>query len=595
MKPFHFHFATGFLVILFFIGPWHPDPVYSAFLYKSYVVKQDMGRDILCDPHIVQKNESLIKLFKQKGEIAYKNFQEFLRIFRRINPHVRDIDKILPGQHIFIPIKKLESDALPGQSTGIVTIPFVTITNVKEIIESHSAAYEVQKGDSIFRLIDSKFRGHGKKSYQEGTKLFSLINPDIEDLNRIYPGQVIRLPDPAIRNEPWYPSLFDRKGNLISIADIGTLYPSTGVISKPSTSIPKPGRPVAPLDQTAALLKALLSKKGIYYFPRQDKDDLGLDISKIPLLSLKDGTKILFPMKGSLSDENLGVVRSFWKRIKIVPKPPKMSVEQLLDAISEAINTFSPNTRISFFDGGIKVEVRTKWLIEQTDADGKTTSRVCITPIDRPEERIHPSMNRYLEQNNIVIKEILGGVISDPPKALPEKNMPKTEGITNLRFSDRNILIKDLTSVIGYTFAEDITVSFPYAGTQVNALTNLITRPDGQPLLVDFGNLHGGAARAIKKTGIDIIQIKREETLLNAIQKLLDALGGSYTEDPVFLGAKRPKIYNVSLTVPGFLVKNTLKAKTLLTDARLDREIILFLRDQGIEILIIGPDKPENR
>ncbi len=110
-------------------------------------------------------------------------------------------------------------------------------------------------------------------------------------------------------------------------------------------------------------------------------------------------------------------------------------------------------------------------------------------------------------------------------------------------------------------------------------------------MLVDFGNLHGGAARAIKKTGIDIIQIKREETSLNAIHKLLDALGGSYTEDPVFLGAKRPKIYNVSLTIPGFLVKNTLKVTTLLTDARLDHEIILFLRDQDIEILIIGPDK----
>ena len=169
--------------------------------------------------------------------------------------------------------------------------------------------------------------------------------------------------------------------------------------------------------------------------------------------------------------------------------------------------------------------------------------------------------------------------------------MAKTEGITNLRLSDRKILVKELTSIIGYTFTEDITVSFPYAGTQINALTNLITKPDGQPLLVDFGNLHGGAANAIKKTGIDIIQIKREETLLDAIHKLLDALGRSYTEDPVFLGAKRPKIYNVSLTVPGFFVKNALKVKTLLTDARLDSEIILFLRDQGIELFIIGPDK----
>ena len=453
------------MMILFLVAALHPDPVYGDFLFKSYIVKKDMGRDILCDPHIVQQNESLVKLFKQKGEISYKNFREFLQIFQRINPHVQDIDKILPGQQIFIPIKKLQSDALPGQSTGVVTIPFVTITNVKEIIETHSATYEVEKGDSIFSLIDRKFRGHGKKSYQEGTKLFRLINPDIEDLNRIYPGQVIRLPDPAILNEPWYPSLFDRKGNLISTAEVSTRYPGTGIISKLPPSIPNPGRPFTPLDQTATLLKATLSKKGIYYFPRQGKADLGLNIAEIPFLSLKDGTKILFPGKGFLSDEDLGIVRSFWKRIRIVPKPPKMSIEQLLDAISEAINTFAPNTRISFFDGNVKLEVRSKWLIEQPAEDGKTVTRICITPIDQPDERIDPSMNRYLAKNNIVIKEILGGIISDPPKAIPEKKMPKIKQLTNLRFPNYKTLIKDLSSVVGYKFSEDITVSFPYAGT----------------------------------------------------------------------------------------------------------------------------------
>ncbi|MFQ5485409.1 MAG: LysM peptidoglycan-binding domain-containing protein, partial [Desulfobacterales bacterium] len=556
MKPYRLYFMAGFMMILFSVAALHPDPVNADFLFKSYIVKKDMGRDILCDPHIVQQNESLVKLFKQKGEISYKNFREFLRIFQRINPHVQDIDKILPGQQIFIPIKKLQFDALPGQSTGVVTIPFVTITNVKEIIESHSATYEVQKGDSIFRLIDQKFRGHGKKSYQEGTKLFQLINPDIEDLNLIYPGQVIRLPEPSIRNEPWYPSLFDNKGNLIATAQIGALYPDTGSITKLPPSMPQPGRSVAPLDQTAALLKATLSKKGTYYFPRKGKADLALNIAEIPFLSLKDGSKILFPGKGSLSDQDLGVIKSFWKRIRIVPKPPKMSVEQLLDAISEAINTFSPNTRISFFDGNVKLEVRSKWLIEQPAEDGKTVTRICITPIDRPEERIHSSMNRYLAKNNIVIKEIVGGVISDPPKAIPEKKMAKIKQFTNLRFSNNKTLIKDLSSVIGYKFSEDITVSFPYAGTQVNALTNLITRPDGEPLLVDFGNLQGDAARAIKKTGLDIIQIKSKAPLRNTVAKLLRAVKGKYTENPVFLGAKRPKIYNVSLTVPGFLVKN---------------------------------------
>jgi len=65
-------------------------PADSAFLYKSYIVHQDRGRDILCDPYIVKKNDYVLKLFKQKGEIAHKDFPEFLRIFKRINPHIHN-------------------------------------------------------------------------------------------------------------------------------------------------------------------------------------------------------------------------------------------------------------------------------------------------------------------------------------------------------------------------------------------------------------------------------------------------------------------------------------------------------------------------
>ena len=88
---------------------------HGAFLYKSYIVRQDRGQDILCDPYIVQKDDYVLKIFRQRGEISHADFPEFLRIFRRINPHIPNIDKVLPGQHIFIPLKKLAHNSLQGQ------------------------------------------------------------------------------------------------------------------------------------------------------------------------------------------------------------------------------------------------------------------------------------------------------------------------------------------------------------------------------------------------------------------------------------------------------------------------------------------------
>ena len=112
MKFRELSLASVFSVILISIWLISPDSAYNAFLYKSYIIRCDRGWDILCDPYVVKKDDWLYKLFRQKGEIANKDFPEFLRIFKRINPHIHDIDKIRAGQHIIIPLKKLPPNSM---------------------------------------------------------------------------------------------------------------------------------------------------------------------------------------------------------------------------------------------------------------------------------------------------------------------------------------------------------------------------------------------------------------------------------------------------------------------------------------------------
>ena len=138
-------------------------------LYKNYVVRYDRGWDILCDPYRVEAGDWVLKIFRQKGEIAHEDFREFLGIFERLNPHVKDIDRIRPGQVVDIPIKKLAPGNLPGQDTGIVSIPFVMISSTKETIEKHSTEYTVQKGDTVSTLISKRFGGkYGDNLYNQG-------------------------------------------------------------------------------------------------------------------------------------------------------------------------------------------------------------------------------------------------------------------------------------------------------------------------------------------------------------------------------------------------------------------------------------------
>ena len=580
-----------FLVILIPACLIFPRFAYNAFLYKSYTIKYDRGWDILCDPYVVKKNDWLYKLFRQKGEISHRDFPEFLRIFKRINPHIHDINRIRAGQHIIIPLKKLSPVSMPGQSSGVVTIPFVTLPNTPETLETYSAGYTVQKGDCISILISKRYGSYGTEPYKQGIELFRRINPDIKDLDRIYAGQDILIPDPAILNRPWYQSLFDRSADNNNRPDINRSILTSKTTPEFSVSGDRGEQQTTYLSKISSVLDGKLINNGVYYFPRPDREDFALDLSRISLMELKNGTRILFPMDNKNQDPELDMVKSFWKNVHIVRISPNDSVKYVFDAVFKNLGKDFLKNRLSFFDQGVKVEVRGEWIFDKIAEKGKTVRHFCISLIDNPSERTPESILRYLDQNNIVLKEILTGNNTAAQKSNRPGPRKSAEIVSTIDSSDQKTFVNDLITAIGFTYSPNVSISFPYSGVQVKTVSNLVTGSDGNPFLLDFGDLYGDAVSAIEKTGFTVIQIKGDDNYPVIIQKILGAMDVSYTKNPIFLAAKRPAIYNTVLTIPGFLVTGTGKPRILLSFATPHSGIIQFLTNQGVKISLIEPSK----
>ena len=576
-------------LMLFIISPL---PVKGAFLYKSYVVKIDKGRDILCDPYIVQKNDWLFKLFRQRGEISQKDFPEFLSIFKRINPHIRNANKILPDQHIFIPLKILSKDSMLGQSSGIVTIPFVTIANIPEALKNHSTAYTVKQGDYLSRLIVQGYCTDEATTelYREGIKLFRLINPGIVDPNLIHTGQTIYIPSPSIRNQPWYKSLFDASGNIVEEIVLDNTVASS---ARDTASVAAVDREediaLSPLKQLSQALDARLLNKGIYYFPVQGEEDFRLDLSKFPVIELKNQSKIMF-QEDDIQAYTLNAVKSFWKDVIIVPIFQKSSSGRLFDLVMNSVFKDNIKDKLSFSDKGVEVNVTAKWIVEIPSASEGRTSSVCINFIEKPDERTPDSICRYLESRGVIIKDIVKD--GKTTKKYKKKDV-------NYRESDKNIafintleikdIVNDLLKALGYKYEQNINITFPYEGIQVEALSNLISLKDDTPLIVDFGNIYGEAIIAIKKAGMEVIQVDRGDNINTIIQKLLKGIGLDCTVDPIFFVAKRPEKYNTSLTIPGFLVTDSASNKILISTVPLHNELIQFLIDRDLKVVIVQP------
>jgi hypothetical protein len=562
-------------------------PADSAFVYKNYIVRYDRGWDILCDPYVVKKNDWILKLFRQKGEISHKDFPEFLRIFKRLNPHVHDIDRIRPGQHILIPLKKVTRDALSEQSPGVVTIPFLADSRMSEALEKYSSPYRVQRGDFISILISRQFEGYGTKAFEQGMKLFRVMNPKIKNLNHIYVGQVIRIPDPKIQSQPWFPSLFEQPAQHDKTPDIGPSITESQKTSIPYMAKDTEKQTESPLSKVAWALDAKFFNKGVYYFPRLGWEDVKVDLSRSPFMELRDGTRVFFPMNADNQASDIKMAKSFWKNVHIVTTGPGDSVEKIFDAVLSRFENKIVKNHLFISDHGVKIEVRGMWIMEQPEPSEEEKRYLCITLIDGQKERTPTSIVRYLDQNNIVVKEVLKYKIS----AARESNAPRYKRMPGdmrvINASNHKIFVSNFLGAMGYRYQPNEMISFEYAGITINAASNLATHDSGTSFLIDFGEFYGDAVHAIKKSGRNIIQVKNSDTLDAISARLLAAMGVTFTENPSFLAAKRSAGHNTTLTIPGFLIDDAETPETFLAMVPLHDGVVEFLANKGIKIMMV--------
>ena len=573
--------TATFMMVTCLVSLGLPSIFQGSILYKSYIIKKDQGREILCDPYVVRKNDYIWKIFRQKGEFATRDFPEFLNVFKRINPQLSDIDRIHPGLQILIPLKILSPGAFKDQATGTVTIPFITVSNVHKVLKPFLRAYVVKKGDVVSELVRPGFGSIQNRAYQGGLKLFKLVNPDIHNLNRIYPGQKIYLIKPQIQSQPWYHSLFDASGNIVDDFRFKTRISATGVTAlKDRQSRTKP-----PVERLAALVNAKVVNRGAFFFPQKSGQDLKIELRHNPLLKIDNEKMILFA-SDALAVSELNLIRSFWKNVKVVSTSQNASMEDMLTHIWGSQKSGDDPSKLSFSDDGLELEIRAQWIIDQSSPPKPAKQRLCITIVEDLAECTSPAITRYLKNRGIIIKEILrGSGIAQMKYQGLSKEPSKGSRVIHLDASAKERLVREVVQALGYRYTPDVDITFPYLGLQVTARSNLITN-GAKNLCIDYGDLYGEAVSAIRESGLNIIQVRAKEEFDTTLLKLLRALNVNYTADPIFYAANRPPQYNTSLTIPGYFISNPGKIKILVSESALKNEIIQFLQEKGFDKII---------
>ena len=641
------NFIVGMLAVIFGCLIMTAAPAPGAFFQKEFVVCQDQGNDVLCDPYVVRKDDYVTRLFQQRGEIAYRDFPMFLEIFKRLNPSVKNIDLIYPGQRVLVPLKIIAPNTLKGQATGTVTIPLITITNIPQQLQRNSLNYVVQPGDCVSALIAQKFGRYSTQPYKEAVEIFKYLNPQIKDLNRIHVGQAINIPVATVREEAWYPEVFDEAGELVvsqetagimqekppeQVAEKTPEPPESpepiDVEAKPvieempemppaeespaeevpaekkqveekikDTPVPAPlaPAPLAPLPsifkKAAAIFGAQLLDTGQYFFPRKGQADLKLDLAATPVMEFPSGRRILFAKNDSLPAADQAVGGAFWKKALIVTLSYDASLRELLYTICRMIDPHGCENTVSFADNGITVTMRGELIYKNAGNPGK----ICVVLLDTADQRLPVSLHQFLEKNQIVVSEWIDGENFFGPapvsKSSGQAPGPLPGYLVTPDTSRPAAFVADFAAAFGMKYQTGVEISFPCAGFQVKARSNLLSIAPGREFLVDFGDLQGDAIASIEATGFSVLQISPKQAYGSVVSALLDVMPADIQINPVFNGADRPAASHVSIEVPGRLVTLSTgagKVNVLITDRSCDAHILSFLNHSGIRVIQVS-------
>ncbi len=146
------------------------------FFEKNIPVERQPGEE-----HVVAQGEWLFKILESKGYSA-SQIQRALPDIQNLNPHIPDINRLMPGQVIQIP--DASSNSSPGIRRPQASVPPGSYEKMP---------YIVRTGDTLIQVLQSQGIST-KLIFSQYLDLFLQLNPTVPDSNTLRVGQEIILP-----------------------------------------------------------------------------------------------------------------------------------------------------------------------------------------------------------------------------------------------------------------------------------------------------------------------------------------------------------------------------------------------------------------
>ncbi len=548
------------------------EETYSISLVQTAELDQDKNTEVreigknrkaLIENYSVKKGDHLWQLFRERGMLEKRNLWELIDVLKRLNPSLQNLDLIHPGQRIVIPLTLTPVGGMPilASRPSVVTLP------LEALKEMEMQNYTVKAGDSFIKVVKERFGVSEDEISGEYLRVLRRANPSIEDLNRIYPGQVVKLPvfsaqmirAPIQQETPPRPQ--DKKqpplkGPLLTqqLTDIFSLIGEEWVTA------------------------------GEHFIPLKSGGQVNLKADAFPVLNLSNGNRVVVDLHRDLPEKMAQAITSSWDNYRIVPLNREDDLRQALGRIFPACGYYRIHKQGEPVElvGDIRIRMTADWIIQPLPSHGEGIGRmILLTLTDSRTARMAPEIRSFLETLHLKVVEY-PSVETPQPLALEDVNVIEAA-------QKGPELIEMVLNLTGKAFSRNMEIPV-YQGQK--AQFSLLVKADfflyldGRESIIDHSGLGEETLSLLRDQGIRVLSVHGEKDPYLAVSRILEFVGVKFDSNPhPFVAANSGESRNVKMTIPGIVFQDNHGQNIFASHLKLPDEIVGFLFKKGYKIL----------
>ncbi|HDQ04440.1 MAG TPA: LysM peptidoglycan-binding domain-containing protein [Deltaproteobacteria bacterium] len=365
--------------------------------------------------YTVKKGDILSVIVRNVPGITEKDLADNYRLIQELNPDIEDVNKLRVGQKIILPGRPLTE---PG-----VIRPKVPVADAKlleKVTESTDAQpYHIKKGDTLIKIITRELRN--VTDIKEMLSIIKSMNTNITDVNKIYAGDIIKLPSK---------SFFARTPKLIeeeriieeSIIDTPEIAEARAKISMPDEVR------LAVVKQVITLMNASFTSTGNYYLPIPKTGQVTIDCSIMPVIEFFDNTVIFLDLEDRAPHNLKNIISENWSNyflVKIDKKDDFISILRKVFSYSKNYNMIRQSRPLAIGDN-LTAELFIDWVISATDSEKGQILRQGLRILYENDVLFPPAIKNFAQKNGLIITEISAqnGLVGKPAELYSLPVMP---------------------------------------------------------------------------------------------------------------------------------------------------------------------------